>query len=247
MPPEETISKIFRVALFIFATTFGIGLYALIGAPVLRINYNGYAEKIIGKVASVGAGTLNALPLPNLVPQKGPIMHELTVAANDLPMIKSIILDDAFGKEGTREIVFTKKGTALTGRALIEHFANGNISEDLGHLLLDQRYFVSRTKDLRGALLISILNEEGVYANMLPAEPLLAESMMHLVHPGMSIGEARMLTQIRFVSLTVGGIGVRAITSSGNEPILIWGIHKDLLIIAGDKESFIDAMKNDPR
>jgi hypothetical protein len=239
------MSKIFRVALLIFATTFGIGLYALIGAPVLRINYGSFANKVGAKVASVGASTLKSIPLPHLIPQKGPIYQEITSAANDFPVLKNLILSSDFGGQTTREIAFTIDKKVIEGEKLFSHFTGEDIPPSLGHLLLTQRYFVKHDDTFHGVLFISTVRSDATFAAMLQNETLLTPMMMNLAHPTMGISEVRMLSKIRFASRKIADIDARAITTSGDEPILIWGIKDGLLIIAGDKESFSAATKDD--
>lgn len=242
MPEHDTMSKIFRVALLIFATTFGIGLYALIGAPVLRIDYSSRAGKLLTGIASIGVSTLKSIPIPHIIPQQGPIYYKLTDAANDFPSIKDIILSKDFGDKDTREIVFTKHDKVVDGEALLSHFSNSELPKSLGHLLLGQRYLVTRdTESPRGTLYISTIDAEATYASMLQNEALVGPALMNLVHPTMSISEVRMLTQIDFASRKIGTIDARAITTSSDEPILIWGLYHNMLVIAGSSNDFIAA------
>lgn len=245
MHEHDAMSKIFRIALLIFATTFGIGLYALIGAPVLRINYGTYAGKLGTKVASVGESALRAIPLPRLIPQKGAVHHELTSPANDLPSLKNIILSSDFGERVTREIILERNHTEISGETLFTHFLGSELPPSLGHLLKEQRYFVMRDASAHGTIVISTPSSDATYAAMLQHESLLVTTMMNLAHPTMSISEVRMLSKIRFVSRKIEGVDARAITTSSNEPILIWGMKGDLLIVASDKESFGAALEND--
>jgi hypothetical protein len=245
MHEHDAISKIFKVALLIFATTFGIGLYALIGAPVLRINYGTYAEKITTKIASVGESALKAVPLPRSIPKKGTINYKLTTAANDFPSLKSLITNSDFEGHSTREVVFRKDNEVISGGVLFSHLTGSELPSSLSRLLLDQRYFVKRDDAVHGMLFISTPDNDATYAAVLQNEALLAPSIMHLTHPTMSISEVRMLSKIRFTSRSVGDFDVRAITTSSDEPILIWGLKENLLIIAGSAEDFITATNND--
>lgn len=243
MQEHDAMNKIFRIALLIFATTFGIGLYALIGAPVQRINYDAYASKLGAKIASVGEAALKTVPIPHFIPQKGPIDLELSSAPNDLPALRNIMSADDFGSSTTREIAFTKDKKALSGEALLAHFAGSKLSRDLGHLLTLQRYFIKRDDAYRGTLLISTSDDETAFAAMLRSEAQLSTAMMSLAHPAMSVSEIRMLTKIPFASRMINGVDARAITTSDDAPILIWGIHDGILIITGDRNDFSAALQ----
>lgn len=243
MQEHDTMSRIFRVALLIFATTFGIGLYALIGAPVLRINYGTIASKAGSAMASVGDAALKLVPSANLLQKRGAITYALTESANDLPNIRKIVLDDAFGSGATREFIFTKKDKRIDGGMLLEHFGNSILPAELKELFKDTRYFVRKDDEPRGTLFIATKSGEFTFPMMLAREPLLAPALLALTHPKLSPSEIRMLATLKFVSRTIYGLDARTITNSADEPILIWAVDGDMLIIAGNKESFILATK----
>jgi hypothetical protein len=192
----------------------------------------------------VGGSALASFPALHLIPQKGAISFELTTAANDIPLLRNTIERDDFGNETTREIVFTdSKGNAVSGKTLFTHFLGWGIPDDLGHLLLNQRYFIKHDSTYHGVLFVSVLDEESTYAGMLQYEQNLSSTLLSLTHPTMSQSEVRMFAQLRFVSRKIADIDARAITTSDDTPILIWGLHKGILIVAGNRESFAAATK----
>ncbi len=238
MRKPDPISNIFRLALFIFATTFGIGIYALIGAPVLRIDQRGLLQRAGSAIASVGNVVTRFLPAAHLPEMGGKLQYTLIDPSDDIPGIKHMIADD-IPSAATKEIVLSKNGKTIGGEALLEYLDRGTIPQGLQGALSEVHYMVRKGDTPIGTLTIKTTSGEFAYVELLTYEKKLATALMQLIHPDLGSSEARMFAKIPFVSRTINGLDARTLTNSADEPILIWALKGDLFVVSGSKQDFI--------
>lgn len=235
---NDAIAKIFRLALVLFATTLGVGAYALIGAPVRRMGSSPLIENIGSGIKNAGASVANIFASSDDRRHKNDIIINLTADDNGYITLKSTLIDATFAANESRNVRFTADGQELGMDALLTRISKTQPPADFLRAIGDGRYFMQNDKKYHGTLVISVLDNELARASLIQWESGLLASTLPLVHPLVSNGEINMYKELGLTSRNIASTDARVIKGAKGEVLYIWGIYKDMLIIAGTETDY---------
>ncbi len=236
---KDYLSKIFRVAIIFFATTIGIGLYALVGAPIKQSIFSESFDKVmkIGSSASVAVSNVVGFSYTKKL-ENNEIVIKLTKPSSDFQTLKTTLLDSKF-KESTPSLVTFKADDKIIGIPLfLNYISDVKPSNSLLRIMGDSRYYVNNDRTFDGTVVVSLLDSEIAFASLTGWESKFIENTLPLVHPMFNKSDISMYMKLGAVSRKISGVDTRVIYKGKNEIVYMWGIYKNNLIITGSKDSY---------
>lgn len=234
----EPISKIFRIAFILFATTFGIGLYALIGAPITRISSSPAFTKIGNIINSANLALVSSISSDKKTGNESEIIIKLSKPQSDFVTLKTTLLDTPFNSEVPKIVKFDLNGKVVDIPELLNYMSDVKPSDSLIRVMKESRYYISNSKEYKGTVVVSVLDEDIAFASLIGWESKFLDITLPLVHPLFNTSDINMYKNLKTVTRKVSGIDTRVILGAKEEIIYAWGIHKNTLVIAGNKEDY---------
>lgn len=238
---HNSMTKIFKIALILFATTFGIGVYALIGAPIYRLSSSPALTKIgniVNKANMALVGVMSdSFKKDNR--NNGEIKIKLERPDADLHKIKMTLIDTPFDDDSKRIVTLIKNDKEVSIPEFINYVSDMKPSESLVRSMNGSRYYMTyRDKEYKGTIVIPVIDNDVAFAGVIDWESKFADNTLPLVRPLLSQSDIQMYKELKIVTRNISGIDSRVIIGANDNILYIWGIHKNNLIISSNKDDY---------
>ncbi len=235
---HQNISKILRVAFFLFAFSFGIGLYALVGAPIRRIDFSPTVTKVGNIIDVANHKLLGLVSSPDDLPNENEIIVNLVDPKTDFFLLKSTLINSKLKKGETRIVVLKNKEKETSIPEFLYYISDIKPSEDLIGTMLGSRYYISYDSEYNGAIVIPVRNADLAFASLIGYESKFVDYTLPLVRPLISNSDIETYKGLKVVTRDVKGVDARVIIGSKNSILYIWGIYKNNIIVAASNNDF---------
>lgn len=239
---HKSMAKIFKVALILFATTFGIGVYALIGAPIVRLSASPALTKVSNWINKANTAVVGSIPetFKSNKTNDGDIVIKLERPDTDLHKIKMTFIDGDFNDDTKRIVTLTNKDKEVSIPEFLYYISDNKPSESLLRTMTSSRYYMGyENKEYKGTILIPVLNSELAFASTIDWESKFVDYTLPLVRPLMSKSDIQMYKELRIATRSIEGVDSRAIVGANDNILYVWGIYKNNVIISSNKDDYL--------
>lgn len=243
-PSSLILQRFFRIAILLFSLTFGIGLYALIGAPVVRLEYSTYFVQSKTTLLHTFHSIQSLFRANDSISSSHKTLFiPVGDRKNTYPLLRASLIERKLQQKEKITVEFQKNGKPLLAYNLLQFLSNNSFSTALENQIPESTYIIEKDTSYSGLFVSPIIDAELLYAAIVPSERTFATALFPLVHPLMSPNEIESYLGLSLYSKKIGGTDARVIVDQSSTPIFIWGTTKNALIVAGNEEVYKNAVR----
>lgn len=244
---KDYITKILHVAIIFFATTIGIGLYALVGPSIKNSTVFNALSNFTSNIGAVGSSLISNIDFGDSTKiSDGEVVVKISSKSNAFHSLKTTLIDSNIAPTNSVLVKLQLNSKEIGFPEFLNYISDIKPGESLNRMMGDSRYYINKDEEYTGTIVVSILDPEITFASLMDFEGKFIEGTLPLVRPMISKNDISMYIKLGTVSRQVIGVDSRVIIGAKEEIIYIWGIYKNHLIIADSKDSFskiVDALK----